>query len=141
MVSISRLTDTLGRYSGGILADRIKAHRVILLGVAAGVPMFVLQAYGSGFVTLLIPLAVMTLGFGWTNVGSTTFALQSAPAPAKGLALGLSRASTSIGQMIGPLVCGVLIEKMGYEQGFQAMAASSLLVLAITWYGLKKQPG
>jgi MFS family permease len=138
MVSISRLTDTLGRYSGGVLADRIQAHRVILLGVAAGVPAFVLQVYGSGFVTLLLPLAVMTLGFGWTNVASTTFALQSAPLSAKGLALGLSRASTSVGQMIGPLVCGILIEKMGYEQGFQAMAASSLAVLALTWWGLKR---
>lgn len=34
MVAISRLADTFGRYSGGLLADRIQASRVILLGVA-----------------------------------------------------------------------------------------------------------
>jgi predicted MFS family arabinose efflux permease len=138
IVSISRLTDTFGRFSGGLLADKIKPDRVILLGVALGIPMFFFQVYGTGFLTLLIPLAVMTMGFGFTNVGATTFALQAAPNSAKGLSLGLSRASTSIGQMIGPLVCGVLIEKMGYEQGFQAMALSSLAVLVVTWYGLKK---
>src|SRR5918992_2187834 len=109
MVSISRLTDTLGRYSGGLLADRIQAWRVILVGVALGIPMFVLQIHGSGFVSLLAPLAIMTLGFGLSNVGSTIFALQSAPAGAKGLSLGLSRASTSVGQMLGPLFCGMLI--------------------------------
>jgi MFS family permease len=102
--------------------------------------MFLLQVYGTGFVALLLPLAVMTMGFGFTNVGATTFALQAAPNTAKGLSLGLSRASTSVGQMVGPLVCGVLIEKMGYEQGFQAMAVSSFAVLVIAWYGLKKEP-
>ena len=140
MVSISRLTDTLGRYSGGLLADRIQASRVILLGVALGIPMFVLQIYGSGFISLLVPLAIMTLGFGFSNVGATIFALQSAPASAKGLGLGLSRASTSIGQMLGPLFCGVLIEKMGYEQGFQTMALISAIVLIVTWIGLKRKP-
>ena len=138
MVAISRLTDTFGRFSGGLLSDRLQASRVILLGVAVGVPMFLVQVYGSGYITLLLPLAVMTLGFGWTNVGATTFALQCAPPSAKGLSLGLSRASTSIGQMLGPLACGVLIETLGYEQGFQAMALSSLAVLAVTWWGLKR---
>jgi predicted MFS family arabinose efflux permease len=139
MVAVSRLTDTFGRYAGGFLADRVQAARVILLGVGLGIPMFVLQIYGSGFVTLLLPLAIMTLGFGFTNVGSTTFALQAAPAAAKGLSLGLSRASTSLGQMVGPLVCGVLIERLGYEQGFQAMAMISAVILVVTWLGLKKQ--
>ena len=138
MIAISRLSDTLGRFSGGLLSDRLQASRVILLGVAVGVPMFFVQVYGSGYIGLLLPLAVMTLGFGWTNVGATTFALQCAPPSAKGLSLGLSRASTSIGQMLGPLACGVLIEKLGYEQGFQAMALSSLAVLAVTGWGLKR---
>lgn len=140
MVSVSRLTDTLGRYGGGLVADRFNASRVILLGVALGIPMFILQVYGAGFVSLLLPLAIMTLGFGFSNVGATIFALQSAPAMAKGLGLGLARASTSVGQMFGPLVCGVLIEKMGYERGFQAMALISTVVLLLAWAGLKRQP-
>ena len=139
MVSLSRLTDTCGRYLGGRLCDRIKPAWVILLGVAIGIPMLLLQAYGSGFLTLLIPLAVTTMGFGFTNVGATTFALQSANPGAKELALGISRASTSFGQAIGPLVCGALVQGMGYEGGFQAMALSSTIVLALTWVGLKRQ--
>jgi predicted MFS family arabinose efflux permease len=138
MVSISRLTDTFGRFGGGLLVDKIESYRVILLGVALGIPTFALQIYGTGFVTLLMPLAVMTMGFGLTNVGSTTLALQVAPPSAKGLSLGLSRASTSVGQMLGPLLCGILIERLGYEQGFQAMTVISCAVLLLTWLGLKK---
>ncbi|HXV79338.1 MAG TPA: MFS transporter [Candidatus Binatia bacterium] len=140
IVAASRLADTFGRFSGGWLCDRIRPARVILLGIVVGIPMFILQVYGVGFVTLLIPLAVMTLGFGFTNVGSTTFALQSASPSAKGLSLGLTRASTSVGQMLGPWICGALIESLGYEQGFRAMALISSVVLAVTWYGLKKEP-
>ena len=140
IVSISRLSDTLGRYVGGRLCDRIKPARVILLGVIVGVPMFLLQVYGAGFVTLMLPLAIMTLGFGFTNVGATTFALQSADPGAKELSLGISRASTSFGQAIGPLVCGALIEQMGYAGGFQSMAFISAIVVVLTWLGLKRQP-
>lgn len=140
IVSISRLTDTCGRYVGGWLCDRIKPARVILLGVALGIPMFLLQVYGSAFLTLLLPLAIMTMGFGFTNVGATTFALQSAGRGAKELGLGISRASTSVGQSIGPLLCGALIEQMGYQGGFQAMAFISAIVLVIAWIGLKQQP-
>ena len=83
----------------------------------------------------------MTMGFGFTNVGATTFALQSADRGAKELSLGISRASTSFGQTIGPLVCGALIEQMGYEGGFQTMALISAVVLVVTWIGLKRQTG
>jgi DHA1 family arabinose polymer transporter-like MFS transporter len=140
IVSISRLTDTLGRYLGGRLCDRIKPARVILFGVAIGIPMLLLQPYGSGFVTLLIPLAILTMGFGFTNVGATTFALQAAGENTKELSLGISRASTSVGNMLGPLLAGVLVESAGYEHSFHAMSAISLAVLFLTWAGLKQKP-
>jgi predicted MFS family arabinose efflux permease len=140
MVSISRLTDTVGRFSGGWLCDRIKSAQVILLGVALGIPMLSLQVYGDGFVTLLIPLAITTMGFGFTNVGATTFALQSASQSSKELSLGISRASTSLGNMLGPLVAGVLVEIAGYDGSFQFMALISSVVLLLAWAGLKRQP-
>jgi len=86
----------------------------------------------------LIPLAVMTTGFGFTNVGATTFALQSASKTTKELSLGISRASTSVGQTVGPLLCGALIEGMGFDRGFQAMALISFVVLLLAWMGLKR---
>ncbi|MGB7946172.1 MAG: hypothetical protein WCH75_00690, partial [Candidatus Binatia bacterium] len=85
-----------------------------------------------------IPLALMTMGFGFTNVGATTFALQSASSTAKELSLGMSRASTSIGQILGPLVCGALIDGMGFDLGFQAMAMISLVVFVAVRYGLSR---
>ena len=141
MVAVSRLTDTFGRFSGGWLCDRINSSRVILLGVALGIPMFFLQAYGSGFITLLIPLAVMTMGFGFTNVGATTFALQSASKTGKELSLGISRASTSVGQTLGPLLCGALIEGLGFDQGFQRNGADFARRFSDHMVWPKKQAG
>lgn len=140
MIAFSRLTDTFGRFSGGWLCDRIQTSRVILLGVALGIPAFLLQTYGVDALTLTIPLAVMTMGFGFTNVSSTTFALQSAGSQVKGLALGLSRASTSLGNIVGPLLAGLLIESLGFERGYQAIAWISLGVWVFVWYGLRRKP-
>jgi len=138
-VSISRLTDTFGRYTGGRLCDRITAPRVILLGVGIGIPMFVAQPYGWETLTLVIPLTIMTMGFGYTNVGATTLALQSSGSQAKALALGLTRASMSLGNGLGPLIAGALLQKFGYGMGYQAMAGLSGIVLLFTWWGLKRR--
>ena len=81
MFRFPRLTDTSGRFGGGWLSRSHKPARVILLGVALAVPMFRFKFMVPNIVTLLIPLAVMTMGFGFTNVGATTFALQSASRP------------------------------------------------------------
>ena len=140
MVAVSRVTDTLGRYTGGRLCDRITAPRVILLGVGIGVPMFLVLPYGLGAWTLVIPLTIMTMGFGYTNVSATTFALQTAGSNAKALALGLTRAASSLGNGLGPLFAGVLVQTFGYETGFHAMAAFSGVVFLLTWNGLRRQP-
>jgi len=140
MVALSRITDTFGRYTGGWLCDRITAPRVILLGVGIGAPMFFLQPFGSSALTLVLPLAIMTMGFGYTNVSATTFALQSAGGDAKALALGLIRASTSLGNGLGPVIAGALVQSLGYELGFHAMAALSAVVFLLAWLGLKQKP-
>lgn len=133
IVSASRLTDTLGRLSGGWLCDRIGSRRVILLGVFLTVPAFVLQILGTGVAALLLPLCFMTAGFGLSNVGSTTFALQAADDSSKGVALGLVRAATSIGRMSGPLLTGFLVESFGFGWGFVSMALVSLAIGFFSW--------
>jgi predicted MFS family arabinose efflux permease len=138
VISISRITDTFGRYTGGWLCDRITAPRVILLGVAIGIPMFIIQPYGAGVLSLVIPLTVLTMGFGYSNVGATTFALQSAGPNAKALALGLTRACTSVGNTVGPLMAGLLIQNLGYETGYHGMAVISALILVLAWLGLRQ---
>ncbi|MBI4525874.1 MAG: MFS transporter [Deltaproteobacteria bacterium] len=137
IVGLSRLADTCGRLVGGWLSDRIGSQRVILTGIVIGVPMFVAETYGWNILTLLIPLSFMTMGFGFTNVASTTFALQSAGPRNKGIALGLARASNSVGTALGPLVSGLLIQTLGYEGGFFAMGLFSVAVSLAVWYGVK----
>ena len=138
IVALSRLADTLGRFFGGRLSDMLGTRRVVLIGVLLTVPMFPLQVYGTGFLTLLIPLSLMTLGFGFTNVGGVTCALQTAGSAAKGLGLGLARAANSTGSMLGPLLAGVLIQQFDYEGGFFSMALISLAIFLAVWYGFSR---
>lgn len=133
MVSVSRLADTMGRLGGGWLCDRIGARSVILLGVFITVPAFFLQVWGEGFLALLLPLCLMTAGFGFSNVGSTTFALQAVEEKARGLSLGLIRAANSIGRIFGPLLTGVLVADLGFLWGFVGMAVISGFIGLAVW--------
>jgi hypothetical protein len=36
-------------------------------------------------------------------------------------------------------VCGALIDGMGFDLGFQAMALISLVVLGVVWHGLSRR--
>lgn len=128
MVSISRLADTAGRLTGGWLCDRIGTRTVILLGVFVTVPAFVLQIFGQSYIALVLPLCLMTAGFGLSNVGSTTLALQVADESSKGVALGLIRGGTSIGRMIGPLLAGILVADLGFHWGFVALGVISFAI-------------
>lgn len=138
IVGISRLADTVGRLLGGWLSDKTGTRTVILSGVLLTVPMFVLQVHGTDLLTLALPLSIMTLGFGITNVGGVTCALQTAGGGAKGLGLGLVRASNSTGTMLGPLLVGVLVQQLDYEGAFSAMALISLAIFAAVWYGFRR---
>ncbi len=128
MVSISRLADTAGRLTGGWLCDRAGARTVILLGVFVSVPAFGLQVFGQSYIALVLPLCLMTAGFGLSNVGSTTLALQLAGDSSKGVALGLIRGGTSIGRMIGPLLAGLLVADLGFHWGFVALGVISFAI-------------
>jgi MFS family permease len=140
-VSASRLADTLGRLAGGWLCDRIGSRHVILLGVFLTVPAFLLQVMGEGIIALLVPLCLMTAGFGFSNVGATTFALQAADDSSKGVALGLIRAATSFGRMFGPLIAGFLVAHFGFEWGFTNMGLISLAIGSIVWALFRKDSG
>ncbi len=74
-----------------------------------------------------------TAGFGFSNVGSTTFALKAADDSSKGMALGLIRAATSIGRMSGPLVTGFLVGHFGFQWGFAHMAVISVVIGLTVW--------
>ena len=117
-----------------------ESHQVLVGSCLPKLPMFLVLPYGVGALTLVIPLAIMTMGFGYTNVGATTFTLQSAGGNAKALALGLTRASTSLGNGLGPLFAGILVQAFGYETGFHVMAGFSGAVFLLTWLGLKRRP-
>jgi hypothetical protein len=38
------------------------------------------------------------------------------------------------------LLAGLLVEKFGYDRGFETMAVISVVVLFVVWRGLNKKP-
>ena len=50
----------------------------------------------------------------------------------------MARASNSTGTMLGPLLVGVLIQQLDYEDAFSAMALISIAIFFAVWYGFRR---
>jgi MFS family permease len=111
----------------GRLSDKIGRKTPIIIGlILGGLPLFAIPYTTQFFPLLFISLAY---GFGFAMVISSTPALVSDLVPKKfyGTSMGLLATTMDVGQMLGPIVTGIIIAFFGYSGSFFSLGA--ILVL------------
>ncbi|EQD27647.1 major facilitator transporter, partial [mine drainage metagenome] len=115
----------------GLLADRRGGRHFLLVAgmISVGALGFAALAWGSLLhaPVLFIFGAVVAFGIGWGWNGLFNYALvQNHPnAPAR--ATGITQTGGRLGSVIGPLICGVLVEHVGYTGAWAVSAGEALL--------------
>lgn len=138
-------TQVLGMLLFGRLADQVGRKRVFLLGygIASLVPLLFAMAHdelgmGAGF--FLLGIAFSSL-----YVGSAAYVGDYTPHRRHGTALGLLESSRGLGGVLGPLIAGVILPRVGYLGMFAVMAGitglSFLLMLTKTHEATPKDNG
>ena len=108
------------------LAPRHGDRPLVIGGLAALLPAFLLIGWSTSTTMLFAGLALMATGSAFATPCLGALVSRYAPTDKQGLALGLFRSMGALSRALGPMIGGVLYWKLGAHSPY---AAGSLLVL------------
>ena len=130
---------------GGFIADRYSSKRPLILLAAIMLVAFGYLASGSLQTYYAIALAVILVGVGTSMWHPTAIAALSARFPKRrGLALTMHGAGASVGEVLGPLLAGWLLQQILWPHLLQYSFLPAVLAAIVIWLallGMKGQQG
>jgi MFS family permease len=122
----------------GRVSDRLGRQPLIMIGLLTCAGTFVGISQASAFSALLLLSA--GFGFGEAVVTSSSAALVADSSEFKTLGAGMGMQGTigDIGHASGPLLAGILIERMSYFGAFSVIAAVQVLAAGVFWITMRR---
>ena len=129
-LSVLALSYLLVQPFAGWLADKYTARTTVLLGIAVSALTIVLIPFTRGvplaFISIVAGLGIGTV---WTNSDAAVSSL--AKEGRLGATMGMAGSFKEFGDMVGPVLIGVLSQVFGLTLGFISCAVLGLLSLAL----------
>ena len=116
----------------GKLAPKIGEARLVLVGLftltigLAGLP------YVPEPIWLLLPIALLSVGFGFANPSLQSLISRAAPQNLRGGTMGVAQSANSLGRILGPAWAGYAFIALGVAAPFLSGAALLIPVLVVT---------
>jgi len=131
LLSVNRLVRIPGNLVAGVLFDRWGRRPLFLLGMVLGVLSTASYGLARGFWPFL--LARATWGVAWTliNIGGRTIALDVSTDADRGRVTGFYQAWMWAGFALGPLLGGILTDRIGFRPTMLILAALTAVGLAV----------
>lgn len=127
-LAIAALSYLLVQPPAGILADKIGAGRTVQVGLALSGIGIILVPFVSGVLLVIVSiLAGIGIGTVWTN--TDTIMSELAAAGRLATTMGVAGSFKEFGDMIGPLLIGLLSQALGLTAGFVICGVLGLLAL------------
>jgi len=131
LLSVNRLVRIPGNLVAGVLFDRWGRRPLFLLGMTLGVLSTASYGLARGFWPFL--LARATWGVAWTliNIGGRTIALDVSSDANRGRVTGFYQAWMWAGFALGPLLGGILTDRIGFRPTMLILAALTAVGLVV----------
>ncbi|MGH2627233.1 MAG: MFS transporter, partial [Anaerolineales bacterium] len=114
----------------GVLADRVGPAITIRAGLLlAAAAVLLIPFLSGGYLFAAMVLAGIGVGTVWTNTDAVISAV--APIGRLGATMGVAGSFKEIGDMLGPLLIGLVSQTFGLTVGFVSCGALGLLSLAV----------
>jgi MFS family permease len=119
---------------GGILADRFGRRKIIVYGTALRMLPPIIYLLAKHW-THTIPALLISGAASIYMPAFNAIIADSLPSEQRGAGYGAYRMITSTPQMVAPIVGGLVMDWVGYEQGIRVfMVLSFLISILVTWY-------
>lgn len=127
-LAIAALSYLLIQPPAGILADKMGAGRTVQVGLAlSGVGIILIPFVSGALLVIVSILAGIGIGTVWTN--TDTIMSELAAAGRLATTMGVAGSFKEFGDMIGPLLIGLLSQALGLTAGFVICGVLGLLAL------------
>jgi len=138
LFTVQAFTSFFSKPIMGRVSDRVGRQPLIMIGLLICAGTFVCIPHVSLFALLLVLSA--GFGFGEAVVSSSSSALVADSSEFKTLGAGMGMQGTimDIGHASGPLLAGVLIERMSYSSAFGIIASIQLAAAAVFWMTMRR---
>jgi MFS family permease len=138
LFGVQGITSFFSKPIMGRVSDRVGRKPLILAGLFICAGTFVLIPHMTWFPALLLLSA--GFGYGEAVVTSSTSAFVADLSELKTLGAGMGMQGTigDIGHASGPLLAGVLIAHLSYQNAFAIIASIQLLAAALFWLTMRK---
>jgi MFS family permease len=138
LFTVQAFTSFFSKPIMGRVSDRVGRQPLIMIGLLICAATFVCIPHVSLFAFLLVLSA--GFGFGEAVVSSSSSALVADSSEFKTLGAGMGMQGTimDIGHASGPLLAGVLIERMSYANAFAIIAGIQLLAAGVFWLTMRR---
>ena len=116
----------------GKLAPKIGESRLVLIGLftlaigLAGLP------YVPEHIWLVLPIALLSIGFGFANPSLQSLISRAAPENLRGGTMGVAQSANSLGRILGPAWAGYALLAVGVAAPFVSGAVLLIPVLIVT---------
>ncbi len=128
----------VSRPVSGFLGDRFGPKAVFYPGVAMFAAAFLLIAYASSLPVLLASAAIAAVGYGSCQPMMQALCIRSVSRERRGAASSTNYIGTDLGHFFGPVIAGLVVERMGYSVMY--MAAILPLILSVFIFFFVKMP-
>ncbi len=138
LFTVQAFTSFFSKPIMGRVSDRVGRQPLIMIGLLICAATFVYIPHVSLFPLLLVLSA--GFGFGEAVVSSSSSALVADSSEFKTLGAGMGMQGTimDIGHASGPLLAGVLIERMSYSSAFAIIAGVQLVAAIVFWLTMRR---
>lgn len=128
LVTVATASYLLVQPLAGYLADKVSIRKTVLAGLLMAALAISVVAFTSGILlTLVIIIAGMGVGTVWTNADMLISTMVDQRA--LGASMGAAQSFKEFGDMVGPLLVGLITQFFGVQVGFVACGTMALLLL------------
>jgi len=129
--TVVAVTTFLGRFGGGVLADRVGPRPVGAAGVVLVAGSYLAFAFASSFAAAALGAALLGVGLALLYPALALTVTRKVPARERGAGLGVFLASMDVAFGVGPVLGGVVISSASSEAALASAAAVAVLALPL----------
>jgi DHA1 family multidrug resistance protein-like MFS transporter len=115
----------------GILADKYNRRGLITIGTLAAIIFIAIMPTAGGFWSLLVMFSLMSIGIAIAMPAATAYVVEEGRVFGMGASMALFMMAMQIGNGVGPIMLGSIVDAISIEAAFYATAVLLALGVAV----------